>query len=207
MTESGAAGPAHWALESLEAVVLERLMGGFVDAVVLALPVMAIVGLATLVYVARRRYQGRQRLRSLGGGILAATLVLIAATTLLPVIAGEPASVNLSPGATIRNYLEFGDDLLSARNLGLNVALFVPFGLGLAVWRRWGMFRVVPFGFALSVVVEAAQYVLPLGRAVDVDDVVLNTVGTALGALTVSVVRRLVPDRAPATPSDRAWAG
>lgn len=187
--------------------MLERLMGGFADAVVLALPVMAIVGLATLVAVARRRHRGRQRLRTIGGGILAATLVLIAATTLLPVIAGESASVNMSPGATIRNYLEFGDDLLSARNLGLNVALFVPFGLGLAVWRRWGILRVVPFGFVLSVLVEAAQYVFPLGRAVDVDDVVLNTVGAALGALTVSVVRRLVPDRAPSTSSDRPWVG
>lgn len=187
--------------------MLERLMGGFADAVILALPVMAMVGLATLVAVVRRRHEGRRRLRTLGGGILAATVVLIAATTLLPVLAGEPASVNMSPGATIRNYLEFGDDLLSARNLGLNVALFVPFGLGLAVWRRWGILRVVPFGFALSVLVETAQYMLPLGRAVDVDDVVLNTVGTALGALTVSVVRRLVPARTPATPTDGAWVG
>lgn len=187
--------------------MLERLLGGFADAVMLALPVMAVVGLATLVAVVRRRHLGRRRLRMLGAGILAATLVLIAATTLLPVVAGGRASVNMDPGATIRTYLAFGDDLLSARNLGLNVALFVPFGLGLALWRRWGLFRVLPFGLVLSVMIEAAQYALPIGRAVDVDDVVLNTIGTALGALTVSVVRHLVPARVAEPPGDRVWVG
>lgn len=185
--------------------MLERLLGNFAEAVMLALPVMAIVGLATLVAVARRRHLGRRRLRMLGAGILSATLVLIAATTLLPVVTEGPASVNLDPGATIRNYLEFGDDLLSGRNIGLNVALFVPFGLGLALWRRWGVFRVLPFGFAVSVLIEAAQYALPIGRAVDVDDVVLNTIGAALGAVTVSVIRRLVPPRVPERSGDEAW--
>lgn len=187
--------------------MLERLLGSFAAAVMLALPLMAVVGLATLVAVVRRRHLGRRRLRMLGAGILTATLVLIAATTLLPVVAGAPASINMDPGATIRNYLEFGDDLLSARNLGLNVALFVPFGLGLALWRRWGVFRVVPFGLALSALIEAAQYALPIGRAVDVDDVVLNTVGAALGAVTVSVIRRLVPQRASRPSDDGAWVG
>lgn len=170
-------------------------MGAFGDAVVLALPIVAAVVLATVVVVVRRRQGARRSLRILGAGVLVASLVLIAATTLLPVIAGARASVNLTPGQTIRNYLRFGDDVLSARNLGLNVALFVPFGLGLALWRRWGVGRVVPVGFVLSVVVETAQYLLPLGRAVDVDDVVLNTIGAALGAVTVVIVRRVVPTR------------
>lgn len=189
--------------------MLEQLLGSFADAVMLALPVMAVVGLATLVAVARRRHLGRRRLRMLGAGIMTATLVLIAATTLLPVVTEGPASVNMDPGATIRNYLEFGDDLLSARNLGLNVALFVPFGLGLALWRRWGVFRVLPFGLALSVLIEAAQYALPIGRAVDIDDVTLNTIGAAIGAVTVSVVRRLVPAHAPERESsgDGVWVG
>ncbi len=181
--------------------VVQQVMGVFADGMVLALPVLAVVGLATLVAVVRRRGGGRQRLRTMGGGILAAALVLILATTLLPVIAGAPASLNLTPGATIRNYLRFGDDVLSARNLGLNIALFVPFGLGLALWRRWGVFRVVPVAVVLSVLVEGAQYVLPLGRAVDVDDVLLNTFGALLGALTVVVVRRLVPG--PPSPRSR----
>lgn len=183
---------------------MQQLMGVFGNGVLLALPVLAVVGLATLVGVVRRRHDGRQGLRTLGGGVLVAALVLIVATTLLPVIAGAPASVNLTPGETISNYLRFGDDLLSARNLGLNVALFVPFGLGLALWRRWGMLRVVPLGLLLSVLVEATQYVLPLGRAVDVDDVVLNTLGAMLGALTVVVVRWLVPPPEPAREPVRA---
>ena len=182
-------------------------MGVFAEGVVLALPVLAVVGLATLVAVVRRRGGGRQRLRTMGGGILAAGLVLIVATTLLPVALGESASVNLSPGATIGNYLRFGDDVLSARNLGLNVALFVPFGLGLALWRRWGVVRVVLVAVVLSVLVEGAQYLLPLGRAVDVDDVLLNTVGALLGALTVVVVRRLVPTSGPVEDGSDLFVG
>ena len=181
---------------------MAQVLGVFGDVVLLVLPLIAAVALATLVAVARRRGGGRQRLRTLGGGILAASLVLVVATTLVPVIAGAPATVNLEVGATIRNYLRFGDDVLSARNLGLNVALFVPFGLGLALWRRWGIGRVVPVGLVLSALIEYAQYVLPLGRAVDVDDVILNTTGALLGALTVVIVRRLVPAPAPAQDRD-----
>lgn len=173
---------------------MQQLMGAFGDGVVLALPVLAVVGLATLLAVVRRRNQGRRSLRALGAGILVAALVLVVATTLLPVDAGAQASVNMTPGETIRNYLSFGDDLLSARNLGLNIALFVPIGFGLSLWRRWGVLRCTACGLVLSIGVEAGQYVLPLGRAVDVDDVVLNTIGAAVGALTMTLVRQLVPD-------------
>lgn len=182
------------------AVAVGDLLGDFAAAVVLAIPVLLVVALVTLVRVVRARNDGRRSLRSLGAGILVAGLVLIAATTLLPVIAGAPASVNLRPGVTIRNYLAFGDDLLSARNLGLNVALFVPFGLGLALWRRWGVLRVALTGLVVSLLAETAQYLLPLGRAVDVDDVVLNTVGAMVGAGGYQVLRRLDPSRrAPTT--------
>lgn len=184
---------------------MERLLGSFGGAVALALPVVAAVGLATLVVVVRRRGQPRRRLRTLGGGILLAAVVLVAATTLRPVLAGGPATVNLDPGATIGNYLSVGDDLLSARNLGLNVALFVPVGLGLALWRRWGLGRVLPVALAASALVEVVQYLLPLGRAADVDDVILNGVGAAVGAVTVSIVRAVVgPPRPPADGSPDA---
>lgn len=183
---------------------MSELFGTFGNAVQVALPVIAAVGLATLVVVVRRRGQARVRLRTLGGGILAAAVVLIGATTLLPVAAGEPSSVNVDPGATIGNYLRFGDDLLSARNIGLNVALFVPFGLGLALWRRWGLGRVLPVAVVVSTLVETIQFVLPLGRAADVDDVILNAVGAAIGALTVSLVRVVVGPPRPLSKVDDA---
>lgn len=201
-TGSLAPAPFHAAPED----PLRQLFGSFGVAVELALPVIAAVGLATLVLVVRRRGPGGRRLRTLGGGILAAAVVLVAATTLLPVGGGAPASVNTDPGATISNYLRVGDDLLSARNLGLNIALFVPVGLGLALWRRWGIGRVVPVAVLASTLVETVQYLFPLGRAADVDDVILNTLGAALGAVTVSVVRALAgPPRPPRDDTD-AWA-
>lgn len=176
---------------------MPELFGSFDGAVLAALPIIAAVGLATLVVVVRRRGHGRQRLKVLGAGILAAAVVLVAATTLLPVARGTPASVNLDPGATIDNYLRFGDDLLSARNLGLNIALFVPVGLGLALWRRWGVGRVLPVALLTSALIETIQYLLPLGRAADVDDVILNTVGAAIGAITVSIVRAVAGPAPP----------
>ena len=176
---------------------MAELFGSFGGAVEAALPIIAAVGLATLVVVVRRRGRRRQRLRTLGAGILTAAGVLVVATTLLPVAAGAPATVNLDPGATIGNYLRFGDALLSARNLGLNIALFVPAGLGLALWRRWGIGRVLPVAVLVSALVEALQYLVPLGRAADVDDVILNTVGAAIGAITVSVVRVVVGPSPP----------
>ena len=182
---------------------MAELFGTFGGAVQAALPIIAAVGLATLVLLVRRRGRGRQRLRTLGAGILAAAVVLVVATTLLPVAAGVPATVNLDPGATIGNYLRFGDDLLSARNLGLNIALFVPAGLGLALWRRWGVGRVLPLAVLASAVIEVVQYLVPLGRAADVDDVILNAIGAAIGAITVSIVRVVVgpgtPEAGPAT--------
>lgn len=77
-----------------------------------------------------------------------------------------------------------------------NVAVFVPFGAALAkatllrsrkgkrdgFWRWW--LKVSLVGFALSLFIEIGQLAIP-GRVTDVDDVILNTVGTALGALIV----------------------
>jgi glycopeptide antibiotics resistance protein len=57
-----------------------------------------------------------------------------------------------------------------------NLVLFIPFGyFGKLTGRR----HIVVLGLFFSVLVEAAQY--PLGRWTDVDDVILNTLGTALG--------------------------
>jgi glycopeptide antibiotics resistance protein len=75
-----------------------------------------------------------------------------------------------------------------------NVAVFVPFGAALAAatllssrpeqrggfWRWW--LKVTLAGLALSALIELGQLVIP-GRVTDIDDVILNTVGAATGAL------------------------
>lgn len=163
------------------------LLGTFADAVELAIPVVALVALVTAVRTLRRP-RDRAWSATVGGGVLAAGLVMIAATTLLPSAVAGPATVNTTLLDSVRRYVHHGDGILIARNLGLNVLLFVPVGVGAALrWRRF--VAVVALGAGLSALVEGLQWLLPLGRAVDVDDVLLNTVGTLVGAATVATAR------------------
>ena len=85
-----------------------------------------------------------------------------------------------------------------------NVAVFVPFGAALAVatlpgrpkrrkgrkfWLWW--LAVTGAGLLLSLFIEIAQLAIP-SRVTDVDDVILNTLGTASGALLAWAALRLV---------------
>lgn len=64
-----------------------------------------------------------------------------------------------------------------------NIALFLPFGVALALYdMRWT--RVLAWATLLSVVVETCQYLgLPPGRSAAVADVLTNALGAVIGAL------------------------
>ncbi|HWM17734.1 MAG TPA: VanZ family protein [Microbacterium sp.] len=71
----------------------------------------------------------------------------------------------------------------------LNTILFVPLGVTLALLlsrRAWPVAIIA--GLALSAVVEYAQGSIP-GRVPDLDDVLWNTVGAAIGAIVVTAPR------------------
>ena len=84
-----------------------------------------------------------------------------------------------------------------------NIVVFMPLGAALAVAtlptraatgqrtrsdkRRW--LAIVAAGFLLSLSIELAQLAIPT-RATDVDDVILNTLGTAIGAAIVWSLQR-----------------
>lgn len=67
----------------------------------------------------------------------------------------------------------------------LNVALFVPFGLTATLLSRKPV-CVIALAAAISVLVEAMQGLLGIG-ANDITDLVLNTVGAAIGAFAASI--------------------
>ena len=83
-----------------------------------------------------------------------------------------------------------------------NVAVFVPFGAALGAatlpgrgsrtrrrfWPWW--LGVTGAGLLLSLFIEIAQLAIP-SRVTDVDDIILNTLGAASGALLVWIVFRL----------------
>lgn len=92
--------------------------------------------------------------------------------------------VNLVPFHTIQSYVQIeGTTFLSAmRNLIGNVIGFVPFGFfaGLLIFKRPTWLKVIGATFMCSLFYETIQYIFTLGLF-DVDDLLLNTLGGAIG--------------------------
>jgi glycopeptide antibiotics resistance protein len=74
-----------------------------------------------------------------------------------------------------------------------NVALFLPFGFLLPLLAprmdRW--WRTVGAGFATSTAIELTQFAFPGLRRPDVNDVLMNTLGAALGFAAYRLAVRL----------------
>ncbi|MFB7075134.1 VanZ family protein [Streptomyces sp. NPDC056290] len=124
-------------------------------------------------------------------GMVAFAIVLARLT-----LNASPASVplthsNLTPGSSIRAYLEQPAFLETVKQLGGNVLLGVPFGvlLPLLSRRTRGLVRVALLTIVTMLFVELVQGALITGRAFDIDDVMLNTTGALLGYLLIG--RRL----------------
>ena len=98
-------------------------------------------------------------------------------------------NMHFLPFGTIRAQLAFGLEYSEARQLIGNVVLFVPLGFLLpaalrSLRRAWPTLLVAA---ALSVLIETTQAILP-EHATDIDDVILNTTGAALGYLAYWVL-------------------
>ena len=65
-----------------------------------------------------------------------------------------------------------------------NIVWFVPFGfLVPLIWQKLKSYVVIPLGFCLSLIIEVSQLVSGKGMF-EIDDLVLNTLGAAIGYLT-----------------------
>lgn len=78
----------------------------------------------------------------------------------------------------------------SLENIVGNIILFIPLGICLPmVWPRYFSFkRVLLAAFLFSLSIELTQLFsrhLGIYRSVDVDDVILNTIGAILGYITI----------------------
>ncbi len=72
-----------------------------------------------------------------------------------------------------------------------NVLLFVPFGaLVLLIWTRASIIHATIAGAATSALIELLQLLVRPERVAEVHDVIANTMGAAVGAGVVWVVRR-----------------
>jgi glycopeptide antibiotics resistance protein len=73
-----------------------------------------------------------------------------------------------------------------------NVALFLPLGFLLPMLAPWfdRFWRTVATGFVLSSLIELSQIAFPGVRRADVNDVLMNTLGAAVGYLAFRVTVR-----------------
>jgi glycopeptide antibiotics resistance protein len=110
--------------------------------------------------------------------------------TPLPHAVGQ-ATGNTDPGSSIKFYLDRPNIREAIQELGGNLLLLAPLGalLPLLGGRMRNWFVVTLTCAVVSLVIETVQGVFLVGRAFDIDDVILNTAGALLAYLLVG--RRL----------------
>ncbi|MGW6704601.1 VanZ family protein [Streptomyces sp. NPDC054956] len=133
------------------------------------------------------------RIRLLAGVLLTAHLLVVGWLMLRPLDVPWAAAANLTPLDGIRADLAAGP-LVAARRIGGGLALLAPLGVllplisgrvelsPLAAWSS--LARTAAAGALVSVGVEMLQTAVP-GQVVDVDSVLLNTVGVMLAHVIV----------------------
>ncbi|MGY0492173.1 VanZ family protein [Streptomyces sp. WG-D5] len=130
------------------------------------------------------------RFRAAGIAVLAAHLLFVGWFTLRPLDVPWVSAANLHPFAGIRSDLALGWREATLR-IGEGLALLAPLGVLLPVAggrlsvSLWGsMVRTVAVTALISLGIELLQTGVP-GQVVDVDSLLLNTVGAALAYLAV----------------------
>ncbi len=157
-------------------VLLLAMTGAVLTAVLLATPAL--------------RRGDRQRAVTLAARtLLAGACLAVVALTFGHGVSTGP-SINLLPGAGIRGQMDNVNPRIGVANVVGNVALFVPLGLLTPLALRWPFGRTVAVAALASVALELIQ--LLLGRAADIDDVILRTLGAMVGAaVAVSLVKAM----------------
>ncbi|MCE1175452.1 MAG: VanZ family protein [Propionibacteriales bacterium] len=180
------------------------------------------IAVALFIPVAAGRYRRTGRLRFVD----VVTLLLVAvyfvalwSYTLVPFPAAEGlrcAGVQLHPFAFIGDIRADPRPLLHNRALLqvlFNVLLFMPLGFFLRVLARRGWALTTVIGFGISAVIEFTQLTGVWGmyrcayRVFDVDDLMLNTSGAALGWLAAVPVAVLSENRRPTPHATRVTLG
>ncbi|SDC61312.1 VanZ like family protein [Pelagirhabdus alkalitolerans] len=90
----------------------------------------------------------------------------------------------------IVNFIHYTDLI---RNLGFNILLFIPFGLFLCLkLPSCKLMKITYIGMIFSICIEIAQFILSIGRITNIDDVILNTLGTFIGAFMGMYIREKI---------------
>ncbi|PKM52389.1 MAG: VanZ family protein [Firmicutes bacterium HGW-Firmicutes-7] len=108
---------------------------------------------------------------------------------------GVPREYNLSPFKTISNYIiyrSYVNPKTLIINIIGNIVAFMPMGFFVPIlFRNKRTFlKVIIFSALVSLVVELLQYKLVVG-SFDIDDIILNTVGGAIGYIIFNLTYKI----------------
>ncbi len=98
---------------------------------------------------------------------------------------------NLTPFAEIQRYLNYKESFTAENlltNLAGNILVFAPMGILVPIMRRkkTGFFSILFLSLGFSLFIETVQLFTKVG-VFDVDDLIMNTVGGAIGYLIFSI--------------------
>lgn|SRR5574344_1812087 len=134
----------------------------------------------------------------LGSVVLAAVMVVICSLTGISPISGfhediDWRGIQIIPFKTIQDLTNSSLDLYVFENIVGNIIMFAPFGFLLpmlsAKMQKW--YKVIGSGAVVSLCIESCQ--LFLVRSTDIDDVILNTLGVALGYVCFKFFKKILP--------------
>ncbi|MED4913980.1 VanZ family protein [Parageobacillus thermoglucosidasius] len=160
-----------------------------------------------IVYIRKRTFSSKHEIIH---GLFAFSLAFIYSVTIFPfpfyiyphVQREIDAGINLIPFASIRQSLHHFYWLVPVRNIGGNIALFIPFGFFASRSTPLRPKTVVIVGFLLSFCIESIQLFFVPFRAFDVDDILLNTLGTTIGAALFRLLGQLAVKPSPTKQSN-----
>lgn len=131
-------------------------------------------------------------------------VVLLIEATIMPIEIGGPRERGGFNAVPLRESiimvtvgLDYGMSY-AIRNILGNLVLLAPVGLlAPALWTRFRSWKtVLLLGLSISVSIELLQLVVSSYRTTDIDDVILNVTGTAVGYLCYKLALRLpIPGR------------
>lgn len=130
------------------------------------------------------------RFRAVGVWLLLAHLLLVGWLTLRPLDVPWMTASNLQPFAGIKADLSLGP-VAAARHIGRELLLLAPLGVllplagGRLLVSPWAsLTRTVAAGALISLTIELGQTGVP-GQVVDVDSLILNTIGVGLAHVLI----------------------
>lgn len=175
---------------------MAELLNQFLAIVQTLFPVALPVAMLSVVLRARRAAFGAAVCAAIADAALAYSALAIAYLVFSPQ-PQAPTTVALIPGSDLFWALQADPgDVLPWAELAGNGVLLLPLGALIPLRVRWldSVLKVMLAGLAVSCAIELIQYLAITGRTSSADDVILNTVGAALGgALSRSPARVAVP--------------